>query len=459
MLHGRWNLIQAENNVIITVQAYDRILKFQRKEIMIPKDILQKYHILQLLHHGIGGDVWLAEHIGLAGKRVLKTIEKGHPQYDILIQEARLLQQCRHPSIPIIYDILEFDTQTYIVEEFIEGENLKQYILKMRSLSDSLLLDFSIQLCEILQFLHNPARPVLHLDLKPENILITNHRVKLIDFGSAIYRNRQNGSRFIFGTPAYCAPEMKKAEVLTEQADIYSLGKCMEYMQMHVHHLPKGYQRVVERCLRKEGKYYLSVEEIHRDLKRIYKRPRTEKPRETWFAVSGVLSEQDSMNVSLQIAMHLNRSRKGKVLYLDCSRERWVERLEKKEKNCQGFVFEQEGITIAKRVAVQELTAWIGRGYRYIVCDFGKNNPMTPEISFTSYLYAGTFTEMTLPEWEKQLSSVYGKQKLTVALCGGDEELAVCCLGEQCQVCCVNPFFSLNVQKKRGSSQMKRLLR
>ena len=95
---------------------------------MLQKEILEKYRQLQLLHHGLGGDVWLVEHIGLSSKRVLKIVEKSHPQYDILEREAKVLQQCQHPSIPIIYDILEFDTQTCIIEEFIEGENLKQYI-------------------------------------------------------------------------------------------------------------------------------------------------------------------------------------------------------------------------------------------------------------------------------------------------------------------------------------------
>ena len=95
---------------------------------MILTELLNKYHVLQLLHRGIGGDIWLAEHIALGEKRVLKTIEKSHPQYELLAREAKMLQQCRHSSIPIIYDILEFDTQTYIVEEFIQGENLKQYV-------------------------------------------------------------------------------------------------------------------------------------------------------------------------------------------------------------------------------------------------------------------------------------------------------------------------------------------
>ena len=242
---------------IMQVQSYLHSLS-KRKETMLPHELLNKYTILQLLHQGIGGDVWLAEHKSLGGRRVLKTIEKSHPQYHILIKEAKILQQCQHSSIPIIYDILEFDTQTYIVEEFIQGENLKQYIVRQRRLSASLLLDISKQLCDILLFLHNPARQILHLDIKPENILLSNHKLKLIDFGSAICR-KQNDSPLVFGTPAYCAPEMQTKGILTERTDIYCMGKCMEYLLFHTPDVPKGYRKIVDRCLRKTDKEYDSV--------------------------------------------------------------------------------------------------------------------------------------------------------------------------------------------------------
>ena len=428
---------------------------------MLPEELLGKYSILQLIHHGIGGDIWLAEHTRLAGKRVLKAINKSHPAYDTLIEEAKILQQCRHASIPIIYDILEFDTQTYIVEEFIEGDTLKQYILKMRSLSDSLLLDFSTQLCEILQFLHNPARPVLYLDLKPENILIANHSLKLIDFGSAIYRNRQNGTRFIFGTPRYCAPEQRRAEFLTEETDIYCLGKCMEYMLMFTKHPPKGYQRIVNCCLRKEDRRYTSVKEVWQDLQKLGTGRRKEKRKEQWVAVMGVLAETDSTVAAIQLAAFLRDRYKKAVLYLDCSTERWVERLEQgqcREEECHGFVFEQNGITIAKRVAPQEILAWHGRGYSYIVCDFGKKCPYLAENPFLACLCAGPVSEMNLPEWERQLSLLGRYCPLIVAVTGGDVWLAKNTLDRYGHVGSLYPFYSMFVISKKVSRQIKYLL-
>ena len=68
---------------------------------MLPKELLEKYTVLQLLHHGIGGDVWLVEHIGLGSKRVLKSIEKSHPQYEILAGEA-IVTRCIFPIILLV---------------------------------------------------------------------------------------------------------------------------------------------------------------------------------------------------------------------------------------------------------------------------------------------------------------------------------------------------------------------
>ena len=373
---------------------------------MLPTELLNKYHVLQLLHHGIGGDIWLAEHIALGDKRVLKAIEKSHPQHDVLACEAKMLQQCRHSSIPIIYDILDFDTTTYIVEEFVQGENLKQYIMRQRSLSASLLLEISIQLCDILVFLHNPARQILYLDLKPENILILNHKIKLVDFGSAIFQNSQSGERFIFGTPAYCAPEMKTMGRLTEKTDIYCMGRCMEYMLFHTPKAPKGYRNIVECCLRKKGKEFADAEQVRKELKKLRNKKAEEKTKEVWYAVTGILSEHDSSMTALQLAIYLRDHYKKKVLYLDCTQECQMEHLELSEDQQiksgerRNFVFERKGITVVKRVAPQEISGWRDRGYSYVVSCFGKQSPLLSDCPFRLCLCTGAVNVFILNNWK-----------------------------------------------------------
>ena len=431
---------------------------------MITQELLNKYNVLQLLHHGIGGDVWLAEHKSLGGKRILKTIEKSHPYHDLLAREAKILQQCRHSSIPIIYDILEFDTQTYIVEEFIQGENLKQYISRQGRLSASLLLEISIQLCEILIFLHHPARNILHLDIKPENILFENHKMKLIDFGAAITISQQNEEYFVFGTPAYCAPEMKCRGNLSEKTDIYCMGKCMEFLLQHTPKAPKGYRSIVNICLRKEKKEYETAELVLEDLQKLLRKKRTEKSKEIWYAVSGLNSEEESSMAALQLAMYLRDRYKKPVLYLDCTKGHWMEHLEnltiRKETlgGQQGFAFEREGIMVAKRVAPQEVNGWRNRGYSLVVSCFGVNTPLAPEGVTCDYLFAGAVTEFNLNQWENMLLSFGRAEKKVVALTAGDIGLAKRTFKEICDVGRLPMYFEAFGDSKPFRKHMKCLL-
>lgn len=431
---------------------------------MLPNELLNKYNVLQLLHHGIGGDVWLAEHKILGGKRILKVIEKSHPQHDLLSQEARILQQCQHSSIPIIYDIHEFDTQTYIVEEFIQGENLKQYIVRQRSLSASLLLEISIQLCNILIFLHNPARKILHLDIKPENLLLVNHKLKLIDFGSAICQMQQKDTGVIFGTPAFCAPEMKNMGELTERTDIYCMGKCMEYLLFHTPKVPKGYRNIVEQCLRKRRKEYTTAEQVKTDLEKICQRKAKERVREKWYAVAGTLSEHDGSMAALQLAMYLRDRYKKQVLYLDCTKGHLMEHLEQSEYQQiksgeqKNFVFEQNRITVAKRVAIQEINGWRNRGYAFVVVCFGEQSPLLSECPYKLCLLAGAVTEFSLKQWRKMILPLGGMYPIAVALTGGDMVLAKREFGKMCKIQPLSPYFGAFKHSGLFRKQMKQLL-
>jgi serine/threonine protein kinase len=350
------------------------------------------------------------------------------------------------------------------VEEFIQGENLKQYIGRRGSISASLLLEISIQLCEILIFLHHPARNILHLDIKPENILFENHKMKLIDFGSAICRNLQNEELFIFGTPAYCAPEMKGTGILSEKTDIYCMGKCMEYLLLHTPKAPKGYRNIVHMCLRKADKEYETAEQVLKDLKRLLRKKTVEKQREIWFAVTGVTSEQESSMAALQLAMYLRDRYKKPVLYLDCTEGRWMEHLEhsknRKEtlRGQQGFVFERESVTVAKRVAPQEVNGWRDRGYSLVVSCFGINAPLAPEGGFHACLLAGAITEFNLTQWKTMLLSLDRVENLAVALTGGDFRLAKCLLGRRCRIGRLPMYFEAFGQSKPFRRQMKQLL-
>ena len=163
--------------------------------------------------------------------------------------------------------------------------------------------------------------------------------------------------------------------------------------------------------------------------------------------------------VALQLATYLSHRSKKSVLYLDCTNKDYLEYFSvDKKKKIDGFVFEREGITIAKKVAPQEIKSWRGRGYDYIVCDFGKQSPLYSECSFSSCFFIGAVTEWTIDLWKTALSSFLGMQKTVIALTGGDEVLANEIFGELCYICKVNIYFRLFKQEKQFSKQVRRLL-
>ena len=189
-----------------------------------------KYRIIKVLSVHQDSTVWLAEHKSLNVKRIIKGIRKTSPNYIYLLNEAHLLKNLKHPSIPEIFDLEEDDEFTYIIEQYIEGDSLKS-LCNGRLLSEKEIFHFIIQLSNIIVYLHSLTHIILYLDIKPENIIISGDTCYLIDFGSA--RSKDNTSDRNFGTRSYASPEQSEGGLLTERSDIYSIGKLLDYMIDH----------------------------------------------------------------------------------------------------------------------------------------------------------------------------------------------------------------------------------
>ncbi len=189
-----------------------------------------KYTIVSLLSSHNDSKVWLAEHNTLHVKRIIKGIRKTSPYHDSLIREAHLLQNLKNPYIPEIYDLDSDNEYTYIIEQYIPGESLKSLCNK-RLLSEKEIFHFMIQFCNIINYLHTLPESLLYLDIKPENIIILNDTCYLIDFGSVLYESEEPVT--VFGTPSYASPEQMAGRRLSPKADIYALGRLLEYMVSH----------------------------------------------------------------------------------------------------------------------------------------------------------------------------------------------------------------------------------
>lgn len=152
--------------------------------------------------------------------------------------EAALLARLRHPNIVNIIDRKEVLGLPVIIMEFVEGESLKDILLR-RSVGINEMISIIVQIRNGLGYIHSQG--IIHRDIKPSNILIDNmNNVKLADFGIAhIFRKEEASIEkqfgFQMGTPRYIAPEiLAGSQKIDIRADIYSLGATFYEMMTRV---------------------------------------------------------------------------------------------------------------------------------------------------------------------------------------------------------------------------------
>ena len=198
------------------------------------KTLLGKYEIISTLGTGSFGTVYLSKHNLLECYRAIKTIPKTTSMTDSLLHEAQLLKSLHHPGIPCLYDIEEDEIAYYLIEEYVEGETLEQFLLHQTNISQHTFLDLGLQLCNIFLYLHNiKPSPLLYLDLKPEHIIVCGMQIKLIDFNVATFLSNLGNILYLFGNETFSAPELASGKP-TLKSDIYSIGKILFYLSNHV---------------------------------------------------------------------------------------------------------------------------------------------------------------------------------------------------------------------------------
>ncbi len=198
-----------------------------------PGQILdRKYEIIKVLGRGGMGTVYLCKNNRLGNLWAVKEVNSKWKDKIDFLAEPNILKNLSHIGVIRIIDIFYEDDNLYIVEDYIEGKTLKEYVDANGPLSSELLEDISLQLCSILDYLHSFNPPIVYRDLKPSNIMIKhNNKVVLIDFGIArIYKEDQESDTMILGSNGYIAPEQLVNVQSNAQTDIYSLGATMFFM-------------------------------------------------------------------------------------------------------------------------------------------------------------------------------------------------------------------------------------
>ncbi|WP_165423643.1 protein kinase domain-containing protein [Ktedonosporobacter rubrisoli] len=152
---------------------------------------------------------------------------------DRFLREALLLTRLQHVAIPTLYDYFFEDGYWYLVMDYIPGTNLSMYLRQRSPLPPLEALDYAMQLCDVLDYLHNQSPAIVFRDLKPSNIMLTPHgSLVLIDFGIARYfKEGQINDTTDFGSPGYASPEQYHGEGQTDgRSDLFSLGVILAEM-------------------------------------------------------------------------------------------------------------------------------------------------------------------------------------------------------------------------------------
>lgn len=148
------------------------------------------------------------------------------------IREIEIAARLTHPNILPLYDSGVIDDQPYYVMPYIEGESLRQRIIRHKSFPIEDALRFATEISNALGYAHD--RGLIHRDIKPENVLLSNGIALVADFGIARLINAGEQpaltmANAVIGTPAYMSPEqLEQVAAIDGRADLYSLG-CVLY--------------------------------------------------------------------------------------------------------------------------------------------------------------------------------------------------------------------------------------
>jgi tRNA A-37 threonylcarbamoyl transferase component Bud32 len=199
-----------------------------------------RYRIRAIVGRGGMGSVYKAEDTRLdkmvAVKEMLERADTDDEQASAVRQferEAKLLAQLSHPNLPKVTDYFVDQDKWYLIMEFVEGRTLEQVVQEAGGPLPLLeVLDWGVQLSDVLAYLHGQDPPIVFRDMKPANIMLQSDGiVKLIDFGIA--RRFQEGAAkdtLLYGSPGYSPPEQYGRRQTDARSDIYSLGATLHHL-------------------------------------------------------------------------------------------------------------------------------------------------------------------------------------------------------------------------------------
>lgn len=198
-----------------------------------------KYEILKEVGRGGMSVVYLAMDQRLNKQWAIKEVrlvdsDPLHKKvFHSLAIEAELIKKLDHPALPRIVDVFKSETTILVVMDYIEGATLEKVLEDQGAQSEDAVIDWALQLCDCMNYLHNQTPPIIYRDLKPPNIMVKpDGTVKLIDFGIAReFKEGKSSDTVALGTVGYAAPEQRNRNIQSDaRTDIYGLGATLFHL-------------------------------------------------------------------------------------------------------------------------------------------------------------------------------------------------------------------------------------
>lgn len=190
-----------------------------------------RYRAIAPLGKGTAGKTFLAidqdqpSHPPCVIKQFIDSEVKPNRTGAFQIYAEQLAEIGKHPQIPSLLASFEQEGSQYIIQEYIEGQNLEQELNETGTFGEGKIRKLLYDILPVIDFVH--SFNLIHRDIKPENIIRSHqtNQLILVDFGAAETYNRfrqiQPGT--VTGSAEYAAPEQTKGKAVIA-SDFYSLG-------------------------------------------------------------------------------------------------------------------------------------------------------------------------------------------------------------------------------------------
>lgn len=203
--------------------------------------IAGRYDVLECMGQGSQGEVYRARRRTDGAEVAIKVMHiksvKNWKMYELFHREAQVLSTIDIEGVAKFYEAIEdlesADPVSVIVQQFVDGHALSEFIKAHHRFLLCDIADILIQLTKILERLHHSNPPIIHRDIKPSNIMLEDlprgYRVWLIDFGAVANPQVKDGGSTVAGTYGYMAPEQLMGQP-KPASDLYSMAVMAFYM-------------------------------------------------------------------------------------------------------------------------------------------------------------------------------------------------------------------------------------